>query len=361
MHILGQGNNPILKTVIAQKYRKLIWGIKNKARGLVNIPHRLRQRFPFHVSLLGTPKGPNFPIILPRGYETKGTGGIGNKNNRREANRDKFKEICDFLSKKYGFNLKQEPIRFVTHEAIEKRTKAIKCEDYNIYLHILKTNKNELQQLLKLIVPPETSFFRTPEQLLRLKTIVPEIIKRKKYDRSLRIWCAGCATGEEVWSIAMILHSLQEEEPGLADWKFEIHATDIVEDFLEIAEKGEYSSQSVKNIKNKEFLSLFNRFTEKTKSKYYINDEIKKTVKIIFKKHNLMKDFNCKPDIIFCRNVLIYFTQERMREVLEKIHERLPKDGYLFLTDVVGAIEGIFRVSLGFKHIGSTIYQKLHK
>ena len=292
----------------------------------------------------------------PNIYYMKGnlnaTGKVkGKKGNNNKGPTDKgLENIYSFITEKYGLN----PLNNLTPKECRKiimsRVHSLGCSDYTKYLNILKTKEgeNESQELLCSLVVPETSFFRMPGQFRRLQKILPEIIENKKQKR-LRIWSAGCATGEEPYSIAMLLL----KEPSLKGWNIEILATDIIDKFLEHARKGEYAP-NFKKI-DKEFQELFREFTVKKEGRYIIKDEVKRI--IAFENHNLMDKSKYNPDLIVCRQVIIYFAKEKQKKTLAEFYEKLKEGGYLLL----GFSEAIFSLEPRFiprKEENSLIYQK---
>ncbi len=198
----------------------------------------------------------------------------------------------------------------------------------------------------------ETSFFRDihPFESLR-KEILPEMLKLRATARTLTIWCAASSSGQEPYSIAMIL---RQDFPQLSTWKVRILATDISSTMIERARAGCFSQLEV----NRGLPApLLVRFFEKDGMTWQIKDEIRKMVE--FRELNLKDNFPPLPgvDILFIRNVLIYFDVETKRSVLSKIAKVLKPDGYLFL----GGAETTINIDASFSRrtIGKTVcYQK---
>lgn len=181
------------------------------------------------------------------------------------------------------------------------------------------------EQFLKNMSITVSEMFRDP---LFYKSFVTEVIPVLKTYPFLKLWCAGCATGEEVYSLAIVLH-----EEGLLE-KSTLYATDFNNDALRIAKKGIYSSE-----KTKEYIKNYNKFGGKSSfSEYYTAeyDSIKLADflidKITFANHNLVTDGSFgEMNVIFCRNVLIYFNQELTNKVLNLFCDSLSRRGYLCL------------------------------
>jgi len=215
-------------------------------------------------------------------------------------------------------------------------------EGYEDYLEGLKTNNALFNEFLDYITINVSEFYRNPEQWDILeREILPDILKKNP---SPKIWSAACSTGEEPYTLIMILNKY------LPLNKISILATDIDKRALQAAEIGSYTERSLEKVP-KENLSKY--FT-KEKNNYVIKDEIKKAVS--FKVHNLLSDpypNNC--DLIICRNVLIYFTEEGKDIVYKKISDALKKGGILF----VGSTEQIITPSkYGLSSLRTFFYVK---
>jgi len=234
--------------------------------------------------------------------------------------------FCQIIENKTGlfFNeIKKKYLEQIIKERIAK--KHISQEEYlKLLTHPLFSEK-EIRKLAELITIIETKFFRHPEQFEALeRKIVPEILKQTK---NLKIWSAGCATGEEPYSIAMVLAKLSR---NLKDFSFKIYATDINSSALKKAEKGVYNRKSISNVP-KEYWKYFILNEEQA----IVKEEIKALVEFSFL--NLIKQpfpvyrFT-QTDIIFCRNVFIYFRPESIKRVLQHFYLCLKKNGYLILA-----------------------------
>ena len=182
----------------------------------------------------------------------------------------------------------------------------------------------------------ETSFFRDqhPFEALR-KHVLPGLIKRRENQRSLRIWSAACSTGQEPYSLAMVL---RDDFPQLAGWRIEILGTDLSPSVLERARAGTYSTFEVQRGLP---IKLLLRHFEETPNGWRIKDELRRDIR--FAPVNLLHALNALGtfDIVFCRNVLIYFDRTTKAAAFERIADRLAPDGALFL----GGSESIFGVS----------------
>ena len=216
---------------------------------------------------------------------------------------------------------------------------------YYIYLTSSEKKDDELRELLNRLTVNHTYFFRNEPQFKVLKEkILPELIERKANNHVLRIWSAGCSTGEEPYTLAMIIKDII---PDTRDWDIQILATDASTQALETARKGVYSVNSMRLVDD---YHKKKRFTETPRgglgTKYAISDKIKRMVTFNF--FNLMdEDYPGGFDIIFCRNVTIYFELETTIRVMNKFAESLNDDGYLF----IGYSETLQFISDKFKMI----------
>lgn len=201
------------------------------------------------------------------------------------------------------------------------------------YLNILEENNTELEELNLLFHINYTRFFRNHLTFAFLESIImPEIIKTKALSRHpLRIWSAGCATGEEPYSIAILLLELQKSFNK--NIPIEFIATDISDKALEKAVKGVYLNQTLQNIKFK----YIEKYFHKSNNEYTIKDIVKND--IVFENYNLNDNKTTSPagcifgnfDLISCRNVLIYMNKQNQELIFEKIYKTLEKNGVLLL------------------------------
>lgn len=211
------------------------------------------------------------------------------------------------------------------------------------YIALLKKDESQRQKFLDFITINVTEFFRNPEIFSELKNKIESQLLPK--EKNLKIWSAACSIGAEPYSIAMILENLKQKG------RHSILATDIDQNILERAKKGEYVSSEIKNV-NKEYLQKY--FTQ-IKDKYIIDPKIKSMV--TFKRHDLILDNYDKGfDLIVCRNVVIYFNQDVKNEIYRKFSASLKPGGLLF----VGATESIYNYKdYGFEKASTFIYKKL--
>jgi len=211
-------------------------------------------------------------------------------------------------------------------------------EDYLEHLsHSL--NGNDLNRLFDAITTNETYFFREPNQLsIFIDDIIPKLLALRKGKKKIRIWSAACSTGEEPYTISMML-----TEKGINPNAFEIYASDISENVLISAKNAVYNSYSVRNLPEnylKKYFTVSGQFHE-------LNESVKNTVK--FAKANLIDDKQMKGfremDIIFCRNVLIYFDNKSKQRTVSNLYDSLTSGGYL----IIGASESLHYITRAFR------------
>lgn len=206
----------------------------------------------------------------------------------------------------------------------------------------LKRKEDLLNEITEAMTTNESFFFRDtkPFDLFR-DTVLPHVLDSRSSSRRLRIWCAAASTGQEPYSLAIILKEMQAK---LAGWKIEIIGTDISQQVLDKAKAGLFTQFEVqRGLPIQLLIKYFNQVGDL----WQISDEIRNMV--TYKKFNLLDSFTLlgKFDVIFCRNVLIYFDQPTKSEVLAKMRGVVPADGALFL----GAAETVLGITDKFKPV----------
>ncbi len=256
--------------------------------------------------------------------------------------KDKFKH---FVADRCGLYFKDHDLKSL-EDAIIERAKAGKFNsipEYYAYITTSEDRENEFRELLNLLTINHTYFFRNESHFKALKeNILPEIAERKRKEivfarkfgsgndkrPSLRIWSAGCSTGEEPYTIAMVVRDVIED---FDKWDIEIYATDASTYVLDRARKAFYTENSMKLLSQEHKDKYFSEIGEKRGRKQYaLGDTIKRMVH--FDYLNLIRDnFPQKFDIIFCRNVVIYFELETIIKVMNRFHSSLTDNGSLFI------------------------------
>lgn len=215
---------------------------------------------------------------------------------------------------------------------------------YHDYVQVLKADKVAFDEFINYITINVSEFYRNPEQWMLLeKEVFPYLLNQ--FGKTLKIWSAACSTGDEPYSLVMLLLKFLPAD------KIKILATDIDKTVMEKAKAGLYHEKSLKALPE-EFLNKY--FTKINDRTYQISDNIKSCVE--FRQHDLLRDpypSNC--DLIVCRNVLIYFTDEAKNRIYENFHRALKVNGLLF----VGSTEQIIQAQqIGFYNYKSFFYKK---
>jgi len=242
---------------------------------------------------------------------------------------DEFRLFRDFIHEECGLFFADNKVAFLSSR-IGRRLEATSIGSFFRYYRYLKQrgmeHEKELLQLLDELTINETSFFRNRPQFEVLEQLVlPELIDRKKADgdRGFRIWSAGCSTGEEPYSIAM---SVLEQLPSPRLWDVRVYASDLSLTALERASSGTYPESKLQDMSR----ARQQRFFEACPDGFRIRDEVRRLV--VYDFHNLKHENGLgELDIIFCRNVMIYFDPDEQQKVVNKLIRALRPGGYLFL------------------------------
>jgi len=238
-----------------------------------------------------------------------------------------FEKLRQLINKQIGFNCSYYKVKCFKRR-IATRLRANKIASYKEYGLFLQENPDERPYLEEAITVNVSKFFRNYEafEAVRDKVLV-ELIKRakKRIPPSLSIWSAGAATGEEPYSIAILLDMFLKRRQSI---DIKIVATDVSEESLQKARQGVYSAESLSETP----IDIRNRYFS-SRHPYLLSEDIRKMV--IFKKFNFFSDKYIKrQDLILCRNVIIYFTSEFQNILFEKFYQSLVAEGFLVLGKV---------------------------
>ncbi len=217
---------------------------------------------------------------------------------------------------------------------IKKRLDALSLDTIDDYLQYIQKNQGELDKLFETVLIGVTEFFRDKPAYDKLREYVKKIVEQKQPGEAIRVWSVGCATGEEPYSIAILIAEALGKNRNKQT--VQIFATDIDENALATGRRGFYSDDLVENLSKEQTQDYFNRGND--------GYEIKKTIRqwVLFSKHDISRDPPfVRLDLITCRNVLIYFDNELQRKVIPVFHYALNPDGYLLL----GKSENITQLS----------------
>lgn len=262
-----------------------------------------------------------------------------------------FKQLSDYVKANYGIYLKEGKRTLVAgrlHNVLVQN-KFNSFSEYYDYVISDKTGE-AAATLINKITTNHTFFMREADHFYYLKNEVLPYLKGMIKDKDLRIWSAGCSSGEEPYTLAMIIDESFGKEKFL--WDTKVLATDISCRVLEKAEKGIYSNEEIATLPSSWRLGYFNRFNDE---KSVLIDRIKKEV--IFRKFNLMDEkypFKAKFHVIFCRNVMIYFDDVTKCELVNKFYDLTEHGGYLF----IGHSESLNREKTKYRYVMPAVYKK---
>jgi chemotaxis protein methyltransferase CheR len=260
-------------------------------------------------------------------------------------------------------------------DRLQRRLKATSTESFYSYYRLLtsREGKDELARLLENLTVNETSFFRNRPQLdLFQKQVLEDLLRRKqeRRDWTLKLWSAGCSTGQEPYTLAVMVcdalayyylrNPLPFEMPAPKPlvpppWKAEILASDISYSALQTAQQGLYTEAQMEHVE----YTVRLRYFDKMKDKYAVKQPLKELVKFDF--HNLKTEYlPQRNDVIFCRNVMIYFDEAEQKRLVEKFYRCLNPGGYL----LVGHAESLFGLTTKFRMVhqnNGTAYERLEE
>lgn len=242
-----------------------------------------------------------------------------------------LQKIKQKIKEDRGFDLEQYSENYLKRR-INARMLDLKLptNDYRKYYKYIEKNKQEYNSLIEELSTNVTKFFRDRNVWNYLeREILPGMIEERKkgYMSSIRIWSAGCSSGEEPYSISILLNELLEKEES-NKIRVNITATDVNNDILSVAKLGIYERDALKNVKP-HWIRKYFTFIPKSQ-RYQIRQSAKNNVK--FYKHHLITDEHFKNmNLIFCRNVMIYFSKKSKKQVIDKFYDALSKNGYLII------------------------------
>ena len=268
-----------------------------------------------------------------------------------ELKEEEFQKFKSLIKKEAGINLKGLRLQFV-QSRLAKRLRVLSLNNFTEYYeYLIKNYDKEKKDFINSFTTNETYFFRENHHFEYLKKEFLPFLETKK-SKTIRIWSSACSTGEEPYTLAIALPDYFKDKK-MPDIK--ILATDIDTSVLETARKGIYSDRSIMKVPPLILKDYFQPVNDPKKKEFRVNDEVRNL--IYFNRLNLQdKDYPMqkKFDIIFCRNVIIYFTKETQQEIFKKMSKYLFDHGRLF----IGHSENITSISKEFFLIGNTIYRK---
>ncbi|WP_439182002.1 CheR family methyltransferase [Carboxylicivirga taeanensis] len=285
-----------------------------------------------------------------------GEGNIGKEKEldafKAELSEKDFKAFSDFIYKEYG--IKMPPVKRVMLQGrLLKRLRELNMRTYSEYKEYFfskEGQKKEIYSFLNVVTTNKTDFFREPVHFDFLRN---EVLPQHKGSGLFKVWSAGCSSGEEPYTISIVLNEYQREAPG---FNFAIHGSDISNKVLETAAKGVYAESKIAviplELKKRYFLKSKDRVTPTVR----VKPELQRNV--LLKHVNLMDshyDMNETFDVVFCRNVLIYFDRVTQERVISKLCNYLKPGGIFF----IGHSESLSGMNVPLEHIRPTIFRKI--
>ena len=263
-----------------------------------------------------------------------------------------FHQLTVFIKENYGINLKEEKKTLVTGR-LQTVLATKGFQDFSEYYDYVVSDKTgeAISTLINKITTNHTFFMRESDHFYYLKDHVLPYLTDTVKDRDLRIWSAGCSSGEEPYTLAMLMDEYFGNEKS--KWDSKVLATDISSKVLDEAAKGVYPNEEISTLPANMRLSYFKRYDNDNS---VMIDKIRNEV--IFRRFNLMEQvfpFKRKFHVIFCRNVMIYFDSRTKRELVGKFYDHLEYGGYLF----IGHSESISREDSKLKYVLPAIYRKI--
>ncbi len=252
--------------------------------------------------------------------------------------KSELSKIFNLLTKHYGTDFSNYKPTTIFRR-LQKRMLTLKINNLTDYVKFIEKNPSELEELFNNILIGVTSFFRDKEAFQEISVHLKKIVSSKRPDQPIRIWVPGCATGEEAYSLAIVLAEALGE--NLPSYNIQIFATDIDEDALKTARKGQYPEAALAEVQ------------DDVLKRYFLNKgtifEVSKHIRgmVLFSRHDVTGNPPfLRLDLISCRNLLIYFGQELQKHIIPLFHYALNQDAYLMLgrSETVGHFTDLFSI-----------------
>ena len=264
-----------------------------------------------------------------------------------------FDRIRELVREHTGIAL-SDAKRQLVYGRLARRLRALKLESFTDYIKLLEKGVGpEIEEFTNAVTTNLTSFFREPHHFEYLASdVVPALIANAAATRRLRIWCCAASTGEEPYSIAMVLREAQAQ---LAGWDVKVLATDLDSAVLAHATAGIYAAERFRGMDLKRVARFFEKGSGERAGQFRVRDELRHL--LTFKQLNLMHEWPMRGpfDAIFCRNVIIYFDKPTQRTLFERMAGLQRPGDLLFL----GHSENLYRVSERYELVGRTIYRRM--
>ncbi len=261
-----------------------------------------------------------------------------------------FQRLVSFVKNHYGINLSQK--RQLIVGRLSNSVLSMGYANFTEYIdHILgQKNPQDIELMLNKLTTNYTFFMRETAHFDYFQHTVLPYLERTNKNRVLSVWSAGCSSGQEPYTLSMILKEHFDKRPG--DWDTRVLATDISQNALKAASEGIYDEESLKDLPPDWKRKYFKKTTEP--GVFQVSDNLRKNV--IFKTFNLMDPirFRLKFDVIFCRNVMIYFDQATKEALVRRFFDATVPGGYLF----IGHSESLNKATTPYDYIMPSAYRK---
>lgn len=269
-----------------------------------------------------------------------------------ELTDSQFNRIRELVREHTGIAL-SDAKRQLVYGRLSRRLRALKLATFGEYIEMLERGiATELEEFINAITTNLTSFFREPHHFEYLASdVLPQLVARDSGARRARIWCCAASSGEEPYSIAMVL---REAAQVLNGFDIKLLATDLDSAVLATAEAGVYNAERLKSVSSARTSRFFQKGSGAQAGKFRVQDELRNL--ITFKQLNLMHEWPLRGpfDAIFCRNVIIYFDKDTQRALFERMAALQRPGDILFL----GHSESLYRVSDKYDLVGRTVYRR---
>ncbi len=261
-----------------------------------------------------------------------------------------FDRIVRYMGDHYGIDMRKKKV--IIEGRMDNYLSVNGYHSYDEYMDVIQSDISgkEAQKLIDILTTNHTYFLREAEHFDFFRSVIlPELKEKESRTKVLRIWCAASSSGEEPYTIAMVLKDFFGFD--YENWDTDVLATDVSRKVLETAVRGIYSSDRLKGIPERWLRANFQKIEEET---YQVRPEIRH--KIMFRQFNLMSPlpFRHRLHVIFLRNVMIYFDDTTKRRLLDRIYDVLEPGGYL----IIGITESIEKRECRFEYVGNSIYRK---
>lgn len=263
-----------------------------------------------------------------------------------------FSRLSEYIFEQSG--IKMPPVKKVMLQSrLQKRLRQLEITSFKEYIEYVFSElgqKNEIIHMLDVVSTNKTDFFREPVHFDFLNS---DVLPDFKSSEPFKVWSAGCSSGEEPYTIAITLNEFKLQSPS---FNYNITATDLSSDILKKAVKAVYKEERIANIPLELKRKYFLRSKDRLKKNVRVVKELRN--KVNYGRLNFMNDvynLNISFDVVFCRNVLIYFNRETQEKVIQKLCQHLKKDGYLF----IGHSESIMGMNVPLEQIKPTIFKRI--